>query len=210
MSDPYELQRQKLRRAQEIALREWLNVARSLKRCGQVGDFDPTDFMIGVIDEDVIIRESMKSRTKSVSIYAPTFYPVYLVDNLLKMDELLAERGYRTTAAAYVFIELVDQAARRLGLRGRFANGFACGYAFCRTGWRIEKGEPEMRDAFHTMFYPTTYYWCQPIDYDWAFQWTSIQERLRIVFDRFLGWQEGTEPLTGELSPQARVVPSMV
>ncbi len=210
MPDPYERQRQRIRRALEIARREWLNVATSLERCGEVGDFDPADFMIGVIDEDVIIRESQKSRTKSVSVYAPTFYPVYLVDNLLKMDELLPERGYRTTAAAYVFIELVDQAVRRLGLRGRFANGFACGYAYCRTGWRIEKGEPEMRDAFYSTFYPTTYYWCQPIGYDWAFHWTSIQERLRIVFDTFRRWQGDENLLASEAPSQARVVPSMV
>jgi len=65
----------RLNEALLIAQREWENVRSSLELSGDIGEFDKEDFMIGVIAEDVIIREPLLSPTKSVSVYAPTFYP---------------------------------------------------------------------------------------------------------------------------------------
>ena len=84
----------RLNKALVIAQREWENVRSSLELSGDIGEFDKEDFMIGVIEEDVIIREPLLSPTKSVSVYAPTYYPMYFVKNLLTMDQKLAKEGY--------------------------------------------------------------------------------------------------------------------
>jgi hypothetical protein len=83
----YEEGEKRLERALVIAGREWEKVRLSLGECGDIGGFDKEDFMIGVIKEDVIIREPLVSPTKSVSFYAPTFYPMYFINNLLSMEE---------------------------------------------------------------------------------------------------------------------------
>ena len=96
-----------------IAQREWENVRSSLELAGDIGEFDKEDFMIGIIEEDVIIREPLLSPTKSVSGYSPTFYPMYFVQNLLTMDEKLGKEGYRTIESLYVFVELATKASER-------------------------------------------------------------------------------------------------
>ena len=106
----------RLNEALLIAQREWENVRSSLELSGDIGEFDKEDFMIGVIAEDVIIREPLLSPTKSVSVYAPTFYPMYFVQNLLAMDQKLAKEGYSTIEALYVFVEIATKAAESLGL----------------------------------------------------------------------------------------------
>jgi hypothetical protein len=83
----YEDRKEDLERAVEIARREWANIRKSLELCGDIGEFNEEDFMIGVIEEDVIIKEPLTSPSKSISGYAPTFYPMYLVRNLLVIDE---------------------------------------------------------------------------------------------------------------------------
>ena len=112
----------------------------SLELSGDIGEFDKEDFMIGVIAEDVIIREPLLSPTKSVSVYAPTFYPMYFVQNLLAMDQKLAKEGYSTIEALYVFVEIATKAAERLGLKGSFSMSFGAGYGSARAGWIAEKG----------------------------------------------------------------------
>src|SRR3990167_10436890 len=119
----YEEGEKRLESALVIAEREWEKVRLSLGECGDIGGFDKEDFMIGVIKEDVIIREPLISPTKSVSFYAPTFYPMYFIDNLLTMDGEFEERGYSTSEALYVFIELAAKASERLGLDGPLALG---------------------------------------------------------------------------------------
>ena len=114
--------KKRLNEALVIAQREWENVRTSLEPAGDIGEFDKEDFMIGVIEEDVIIREPLNSPTKSVSGYSPTFYPMYFVKNLLTMDEKMEKDGYRTIEALYVFVELATKAAERLGLIGSFSN----------------------------------------------------------------------------------------
>ncbi|MFI5322228.1 MAG: hypothetical protein ACHQ6U_01560 [Thermodesulfobacteriota bacterium] len=201
----YEEGKKRFERALVIAEREWENVRQSLGECGDVGPFDKKDFMIGVISEDVIIRQPLVSPTKSVSVYAPTFYPMYFINNLLKMDEKFEECGYSTSEALFAFIELATRASERLGLRGTFAMGFGAGYGSVRTGWVDEKGLPVEREIFFNMFF-----WGSKKDYAWDFYWTSVRERLKEILERFRAWQEDEELYRSEVKPKAVVIPMMV
>ncbi len=69
-------------RASEIAREEWEKIRVSLALCGDTGDFHGDDFMLGTISEETITREPLGSPTKSVSLYSPTYYPMYFVKNL--------------------------------------------------------------------------------------------------------------------------------
>jgi hypothetical protein len=70
---------------------------------------------------------------------------MYFIDNLLAMDGEFEERGYSTSEALYVFIELATKASERLGLNGTFAMAFGAGYGSVRTGW-VPKGPPVERN----------------------------------------------------------------
>jgi hypothetical protein len=203
--EEYEKREKELEKAIEIAKREWENVRVSLELCGNIGDFSKEDFMIGVIGEDVIIKKPLISPTKSVSGYSPTFYPMYFVNNLLTMDEKFPKYGYKTVEALYVFIELVTKAAERLGLRGTFSVAFGNGYANVRTGWIAEKGFPEERDIFFKMFFKG-----KKVDYDWDFHWTSVRERLKQIFDKFMAWQKDPKLYKKEVRQKVIVKPMMV
>jgi hypothetical protein len=195
----------RLQEALVIAHREWENVRLSLELSGDIGEFKKEDFMIGVIEEDVIIRKPMNSPTKSVSIYDPTYYPMYLVANLLRMEEKLTQSGYRTTEALYIYIELATKAAERLGLHGSFAMSFGAGYASARTGWIAEKGYPVERRIFHKMFFRS-----KKVEYDWDFHWTSVKEGLNEIFDKWSAWQSDEELYLKEVISPATVKPMMV
>lgn len=201
----YESRKKTLVKAIQIAKREWENLRVSLALCGDIGEFSEKDFMIGTIEEDVIIRQPLISPTMSVSGYAPSFYPMYFVKNLLAMDEKFAERGYKTTEALYVFIELATKAVERLGLVGTFSMGFGAGYGNVRTGWIAEKGQPLERDIFFQMFFKG-----KKKDYDWDFHWTSVRETLKEIFDKFVSWQNDPKLYKKEVKPKAIVKPMMV
>ncbi|MBI2487316.1 MAG: hypothetical protein HYW01_10225 [Deltaproteobacteria bacterium] len=205
LDEEYENRKKALEKAVQIAKREWENVRVSLALCGDIGEFSEKDFMIGTIEEDVIIREPLISPTKSISGYAPTFYPMYFVRNLLTMDEKFAEHGYKTTEALYVFIELAAKAVERLGLVGTFCMGFGAGYGNVRTGWIAEKGQPLEREIFFQMFFRE-----RKRDYDWDFHWTSVRERLKQIFDKFRSWQNDSKLYHKEVKPKAIVKPMMV
>lgn len=201
----YEEGEKRLERAIEIARREWENVRASLEHAGDIGEFDKRDFMIGVIEEDVIIREPLKSPTKSVSGYSPTFYPMYFVNNLLAMEEKFEERRYGTIEALYVFIELATRASERLGLDGNFAMAYGAGYASVRTGWVAEKGFPVEREIFEKMFFSG-----KKKDSEWDFYWTSVKERLKEIFDRFSSWQKDEALYLREVKSKSVVIPMLV
>ena len=145
-----------------------------------------------------------RSPTMSVSGFAPTFYPIYLLRNLIMMDKKFPEYGYKTVEALYVFIELATKAVERLGLVGTFSIGFGSGYGYVRTGWIGEKGRPEERDIFYQMFYKGG------VDYDWDFHWTSVRQRLKLIFTRFMAWQNNQKLYEREVKPRAKVKPMMV
>ena len=201
----YDEGEKRLERALVIAEREWEKVRQSLGECGDIGGFDKKDFMIGVIEEDVIIRQPLVSPTKSVSGYAPTFYPMYFIDNVLKMEEELEGRGYSTPEALYVYIELATRASEKLGLNGTFAMAFGAGYGSVRTGWVAEKGFPVEREIFYNMFFEN-----RKKDFSWDFHWTSVKESLKLILDRFLSWQEDETLFHMEVKSKAVVVPMLV
>ena len=195
----------RLNKALLIAQREWENVRSSLELSGDIGEFDKEDFMIGVIAEDVIIREPLLSPTKSVSVYAPTFYPMYFVKNLLTMDQKLAKEGYSTIEALYVFVEIAAKAAERLGLNGSFAMSFGTGYGGARTGWIAEKGYPIERELFVKMFFKN-----RKKSYDWDFYRTPVKENLSGIFIKFQSWQNDEDLYKKEVKSKAIVKPMLV
>jgi len=195
----------RLNEALLIAQREWENVRSSLELSGDIGEFDKEDFMIGVIAEDVIIREPLLSPTKSVSVYAPTFYPMYFVQNLLTMDQKLAKEGYSTIEALYVFVEIATKAVERLGLKGSFSMSFGAGYGNARTGWIAEKGDPIERELFVKMFFKN-----RKKSYDWAFYGSSVQENLNGIFIKFQSWQNDEDLYKKEVKSKAIVKPMLV
>jgi len=197
--------RKRLNDALVIAQREWEHMRSSLELAGDIGEFDKEDFMIGVIEEDVIIREPLLSPTKSVSGYSPTFYPMYFVQNLLKMDEKLRIDGYRTIEALYVFVELATKAVERLGLNGSFAMSFGAGYGSARSGWIAEKGFPLERDLFVKMFFRN-----RKKSHDWDFYWTSVKENLNEIFSKFESWQNDEKLYKKEVKSKAIVKPMLV
>jgi hypothetical protein len=195
----------RLHDAISIALREWENVRTSLKLVGDIGKFNKEDFMIGIIEEDVIIREPMKSPTKSVSGYSPTFYPMYFVRNLLAMDQKLSSEGYKTIEALYVFVELATKASERLGLCGSFSMSFGAGYGSARSGWIAEKGYPLERDLFVKMFFRN-----RKRSYDWDFYWTSVMQNLKDIFTKFESWQGDEKLYHEEVKSKAITKPMLV
>ncbi len=192
-------------RAAGIARVEWENIRGSLSLCGDAGEFREEDFMLGIISDDAIARNPGRSPTKSVSLGSPTYYPMYLVDNLLAFSEKFPEKKYRTTEALYVYVELVTKAAARLGLEGNLGMGFACGYSNARTGWVAEKGLAEQSAVFRDMFFSQ-----RPEGHDWDFHWTSVRRDLRKVYDRFVLWRDRPDIRFEESKSSATVKPFIV
>jgi len=194
-----------LNTALKIAEREWNNIGTSLELCGDIGSFEREDYMVGIIEEDVIVREPLNSPTKSVSGYAPTYYPMYFLRNLLVMEDKLAEKGYKSIEAMYVFIELATMAVSKLGLDGNFAMGFGSGYGYVRTGWLAEKGWATEREIFYNEFFRGT-----KINYDWEFFWNSVRERFLINFNIFKNWKNDPDLYKKETQSKAKVKPLLV
>ena len=194
-----------LNHALGIAEREWENIRISLEYCGDIGKFDREDFMIGIIDEDVIVRQPLTNPTKSVSGYSPTYYPMYFLKNILIMEDKFDDLGYNSLEAMYLFVELATKAVSRLGLDGNFAMGFGAGYANVRTGWIAEKGWPEERELFYREFFKG-----RKTDLGWEFYWTSVKERMQSIFERFSKWKDDPEMFRKETKSKARVKPMMV
>ena len=197
--------RQELELTLQIAEQEWDKIGESLSLCGDIGEFAKQDFMIGIIEEDVIVRLPKISPTKSVSVYAPTYYPMYFVKNIEAMHEKFSEKGYRTTEALYSFIELATKASDRLGLRGTLSMAFGVGYANVRTGWIAEKGLQREREIFEKMFFSGKFK-----NYDWECDWTSVKKVLKEIFDKFQSWQENELLYKEETASKKIVIPMLV
>lgn len=194
-----------IERASEIAREEWEKIRVSLALCGDTGDYCGDDFMLGTISGETITREPLGSATKSVSVYSPTYYPMYLVGNLREFREKFPEKSYRTTEALYVYVELANAAALRLGLEGTLAMGFASGYANVRTGWIVEKGLPEQSAIFSEMFFSD-----RPKNYDWDFHWTSVRQKFAEIHEKFVAWQRSPALYLEESKSKAVVKPFIV
>lgn len=194
-----------IERSSEIAREEWEKIRVSLALCGDTGDYCGDDFMLGTISGETITREPLGSATKSVSVYSPTYYPMYLVGNLREFREKFPEKSYRTTEALYVYVELANAAALRLGLEGTLAMGFASGYANVRTGWVAEKGLPEQSAIFSEMFFSD-----RPKNYDWDFHWTSVRQKFAEIHEKFVAWQRSPALYLEESKSKAVVKPFIV
>ncbi len=194
-----------IEQASEIAAQEWEKIRISLALCGDTGDYCEDDFMLGTISGETITREPLGSPTKSVSVYSPTYYPMYFIKNLCEFQEKFPEKNYRTTQALYVYVELVNAAALRLGLEGTLAMGFASGYANVRTGWIAEKGLAEQSAVFSQMFFSD-----RPKRYDWDFHWTSVTRKLKEIHDKFAAWQRSPSLYIKESKSNAVVKPFIV
>ena len=192
-------------RASEMAREEWEKIRISLALCGDTGEFRGDDFMLGTISEETIMREPLGSPTTSVSLYSPTYYPMYFVKNLREFREKFPERSYRTTEALYVYVELVNAAAIRLGLKGTLAMGFASGYANVRTGWIAEKGLAEQSAIFSEMFFSD-----RPKNYDWDFHWTSVRRSFGKIYEKFVAWRQSPALYLEESKSKAVVKPFIV
>ncbi len=201
----YDEGEKRLNEALAIAEREWENVRSSLVNAGDIGAFNKEDFMIGIIEEDVIIRKPLLSPTKSVSVYDPTFYPMYFVQNCLTMDSKIAKEGYKTIEALYVFVELATKASERLGLTGSFSMSFGAGYGSARTGWIAEKGYPLERELFVKMFFRN-----RKKGYGWDFYWTSVRENLAGIYSKFEAWQNDENLYKREVKSEAIIKPMLV
>jgi len=194
-----------LNMALQIAEREWEKIRTSLELCGDIGKFDKEDFMVGIIDEDVIVRQPLSNPTKSVSVYSPTYYPMYFLMNVLIMEDKFEDMKYNSLEAMYVYIELATKAVTRLGLEGNLAMGFGTGYAYVRTGWIGEKGWDEEREIFHGEFFKG-----RTIDYNWEFIWNSVKEKIEGIFNKFSEWKDNPEIYNKETKSKAKVIPMMV
>ena len=197
-------ERKRLDHGLAIGRKEWNNIRKSLELCGDIGEFNADDFMVGTIEEDVIMRSPKISPTKSVSVYAPTFYPMYFIKNLIIMDEKFEDKGYRTTEALYSFIELATRAADKLGLRGNISMAFGAGYGNVRTGWIAEKGMQRERELFEKMFFEGKFK-----QYEWDFHWTSVQISLKRIYEKFISWQ-ADEALHKKETISGRIVKPML
>jgi len=60
----YEEKGGNLYKALNIAEREWNKIRLSLSLCGDIGEYSNEDFMIGIIEDDVIIKHPLVSPTK--------------------------------------------------------------------------------------------------------------------------------------------------
>lgn len=194
-----------LNMALQIAEREWEKIRTSLELCGDIGKFDKEDFMVGIIDEDVIVRQPLSNPTKSVSVYSPTYYPMYFLMNVLIMEDKFEDMKYNSLEAMYVYIELATKAVMRLGLEGNLAMGFGAGYAYVRTGWIAEKGWAEEREIFHGEFFKG-----RTIYYNWEFIWNSVKEKIEGIFNKFSEWKDNPEIYNKETKSKAKVIPMMV
>ena len=85
--------------ALQIAEREWEKIKTSLELCGDIGKFEKEDFMVGIIEEDVIVRQPLSNPTKSVSVYSPTYYPMYFLKNVLIMEDKFEDMKYNSPEA---------------------------------------------------------------------------------------------------------------
>ncbi len=196
---------EKIERACKIAAQQWKNVRVSLSLCGDIGEFCADDFMLGTISEDTIARSPHTSWTKSVSLYSPTYYPMYLVENLLGFAEEFTDKRYRSIKALYAYVEIVNIAAIRLGFTGTLAMGFASGYAHARTGWIAEKGLAEHRAVFTEMFFSQ-----RPRNYEWDFHWNSVQRAFKDIYDKFSQWRDCPDLYRKETKTRAVVKPFIV
>jgi hypothetical protein len=159
-----------LNKTYEIITREWEDLRCSFEMCGDIGDLTLEDLR----DIKWLVGEEYE----------------WLISKIIKMDEKVSQNGYATSEAMYVFTVLAMMAARRLGLDSEYlAFNFGMGYGFVRTGLiSYDRLEP-MQVLFYKMFFPLGGTW----NIYWGFDPYLVKEKLSVVFNRFMSWQNNPE-----------------
>lgn len=160
----------KIQRAIQIAGREWENIRLSLEMCGDIGEFDPKDFVNNGSDWLSLVRNIKEMEYK---------YPIY---------------GYFSHQAAYVFNTLALKAGERLGLIDKFATTFGGGYSCVRTGWFFHlNGDIEKHHILKQMFFLKLF---SPLGGDfmgWDYKSPIAGTKMKLIFDTFTKWQDNPD-----------------
>ncbi|MGB7291458.1 MAG: hypothetical protein WBD99_04720, partial [Thermodesulfobacteriota bacterium] len=154
----------------QLITREWEDLRYCFEMCGDIGDVTFEDLK----DIKWLVGEEYES----------------FISKIIKMDEKLSQYGYATSEALYVFTVLAMMAAKRLGLISEnLAFNFGMGYGFVRTGLiSYDRLEP-MQVLFFKIFFPLGGTW----DIYWGFDPCLVKEKLSIVFNRFMSWQNNPQ-----------------
>ena len=157
-------------KAIQVIKREWENLRCYLAMCGDIGDFNPEDFGI--------------SRWRVEQKYER------FISNIIEMDKKLSQYGYSSPEAFTIFTVLASMAAEKLGLKEELASDFGMGYSFVRTGLPAFHRLGPRQVLFYKMFYPSG------VSFNWDFDPSLVKTRLKIVFERFMSWQDNPQLYT--------------
>lgn len=156
--------------AVQVAEREWENIRASLEMCGNIGEFDFTNYL----------------NTRPILVPEDSL----LVRNLIEMENRFPIHRYITPEAAYVFTTVASRAAEGLGLTGELSQNFGSGYSLIRTGCFTSNGTEDQRIrqmVFLRLFFPLGG------GFNWKFHSRLVKARLKSVFDKFVECQDNTE-----------------
>ncbi|MER3447596.1 MAG: hypothetical protein C4291_12520 [Candidatus Dadabacteria bacterium] len=161
---------EEIKRALQIATREWENIKISLAGYGDIGEFHSKNHARSRLDS-FLVSEGL-----------------ILVRNFIRMENKIPTYGYLTQEAAYAFTYLASRAAERLGLKGAMAQTFGRGYSWVRTGWfepyRIEEHQLVKQIFFMKIFFPMGGF------FKWDFDSPEVKTRLRAILHKFVMWQD--------------------
>jgi hypothetical protein len=160
-------------KALEVARREWENIRGSLTMYGDIGDFNPEDFILG---KPTLISDLL-----------------CFITNLIEMDKQLIRHGYSTPEALDVFTTVATKAAERLGLSEGLALAFGSGYGYVRTGW-LGLQEIEQQQVIFSKIYFTV-----GVNFYWKFDSPLVRTKLKTVFNRFMSWQNDPQSYSREM-----------
>lgn len=148
----------------DVAALEWEKIRTSLRLCGDIGPFEEAHITQGDGFEQEEVADFWQ--------------------NLADFAETVEEHGYGTLEAMGVYCLLVRLAVRRLGLSGAIATAFANGYSYIRTGWALDTDTSIEQNLFYKMFFQSRE------DHGWEFDSPTVQERLKLIFDKFMSWEQ--------------------
>jgi hypothetical protein len=158
----------------QIAEREWENIRCSFEMCGDIGDFNP--------ENPGISRWLVRQENEG------------FISNIIEMDKRLSQYAYSTSEALNLFTSLASIAAEKLGLKEELASAFGKGYGFVRTGFvAYHRLEPK-QILFCKLFYPIG------VSFNRDFDPSLVKIKLKIVFERFMGWQNNPQLYTQDFA----------
>jgi hypothetical protein len=160
-----------IKRALQIAERDWGNIRISLEKCGDIGEF------------------LTQNHTSSKSDFLSISEGLLLVRNLIGMENKLPIYGYCTPEAGYVFVTLASKAGKRLELTCRLAETFGSGYSWVRTGWFDPNGIEEQKHVIKQLFFFKIFF---PLGgyFNWDFNSPVVKTKLKAISYKFATWQD--------------------